>query len=472
MKRFNFPQIRVAGIIIAVLAPVLLLSFAWSAMADQAASSFTIVKVESALPSSAPAPTAEPPAPLMVAPPSSAPSMLGASSAAASCNSVIVYDIGAKGTGTWDDYGCVDHTVFPTGSLTYGEAVDAVGGTSGWDLSLAVPLVMSDGHGNSLNVFAGLLFSSTNPNSCVAGSENKQLTMYRHAIVPNAPLDSYTIIADSDNMTGFLHMIVACGSPNTGWCATPAAARPDIVCANYTISDTTEGGPDDITLYDARYWVDEYAYDGPERVYRIVVTQTVAFTFTLHYSGNPDLLYNNYMSYFLLDSACDQHHVWDNPAPPEHLVIGESTVTGTVTQTHGVYVMPPGTYYLVVDGMHLPYQGDSFLLDVECTRPNVLYLPVVLRNYSSVPVVMVDPSSGPSGTTFRLIGTGFTPNENVSHWVTDPGGNPHDLGILQASSGGVFALNLKVTGPAGTYTYSARGAQSQQTASVNFVITP
>jgi hypothetical protein len=480
MKRSNFPQIRVIGIVIATLVPVLLLSFAWSAMADQSTPSRALIAVEfePAAPPSAPVPTAQPPAPAVAAAQSSAPApsivpASGASIAAVPCNSVVVYDTRGPGSGAWNDYNCVDHSVFLTNSLTFREVVDTVVVTPGLDLSLAVPLVMSDGFGVSMNVFAGL-FSGAPPNTCVAGSENKQLTMYRHAIIPNAPVGVYTTVVDSDNMDGFLHVIVACGSPNSGWCATPAAARANIVCSNYTISDTTEGGPDNITLYDARYWLDEYAYDGPERVYRIVLTQTVVFTFTLHYSGSQTLLYNNYMSYFLLDNTCNQHQVWDNPAPPEHLLIGEGTFTETVTQTHGVHTMGPGTYYLVVDGMHLPYQGDSFLLDVQCTRPKTVYLPLVLRNYPPIPTVTANPALGPSGTEFSFTGTGFTPNETVSHWFTEPNGTPHNQPNFTAGSQGGFLVKLTLTGPwpPGTYTYYARGAQSQHTASVNFQITP
>jgi hypothetical protein len=89
---------------------------------------------------------------------------------------------------------------------------------------------------------------------------------------------------------------------------------------------------------------------------------------------------------------------------PEHLLIGEETYT----MTQSSHLMTPGTYYLVVDGVHLPPQGSATdLNDITAS------------------------SQGQYGLLLTLI----------SGW------------------------------PTGTSTYYARGAQSQHTVSVNFQIT-
>jgi hypothetical protein len=280
-------------------------------------------------------------------------------------------------------------------------------------------------------------------------------------------MGTYTTVVDSDNMNGFGDMIVACGSPNSGWCS--GAYSADITCSDYTINGTTQGGPDNIIYYDALGWQDNYAYDGPERIYRIQVANTSYFSFTLHYSGSETLSYNNYMSYFILDDACDQRDVWANATSPNHLLIGE----GTYTWTQSAHIMTPGTYDLVVDGVHLPTQGDAFTLDVQCTQVEEIALPLVLKSYPPIPYLTVDPASGPLGTQFTFTGFNFTPGETVSQWFTNPQGSRTDLSDATANSQGQFGYLVTLSGgwPKGTYTYYARGAQSQHTASVNFQIT-
>jgi hypothetical protein len=384
----------------------------------------------------------------------------------ASCNTVVRFDTrDAMASTLWNDYNCVNHSVFSPGSLTYDEVGYTVDLGQVRDFSLAVPLVMSDGL-TSMNVFAGI-FSECDNSSCLFGSENKELVIYRHAIYVDDPVGTYTTVLDSDNMNGFGDMIVACGSPNSGWCS--AAYSADITCSDYTIDGTTQGGPDNIIFYDAVGWQDNYAYDGPERVYRIQVTDTSYFSFTLHYSGSETLNYKNYMSYFILDDTCDQRDVWANPESPNSLLIGEETYT----MTQSAHLMTPGTYYLVVDGVHLPTQGDAFKLDVQCAEVEKVLLPLALRNYPPIPALSVNPSSGPVGTQFTFTGINFTPGEIISQWFIDPLGGRTDLSDTTANSQGQFGTLLTLTGPwpTGTYTFYARGAQSQHTAGVNFQTT-
>jgi hypothetical protein len=391
MKHLILSRIRRVWAVVAVLVLTTLLYFAWSLVVNGAAA------LQSAAPPAAAGVEAEPILPPLTAvaqascadsvpasarlrsPASALLSQPCASTngcpplTAKKCNTVFGFDTSVpQATQMWDNYNCMDTSVFTANTLTYKEVGYTVKLTEELDLSLAVPLVVTQGQ-EAMNVFAAILTDCDN-NACVAGSENRELVIYRHAIYPSAPARVYTTVVDSDNMNGYGEMIIACGNPNPGWCEDVVSA--DITCSNYTINGTTNGGPDDIIYYDARYWVDNLAYDGPERVYRIALTQPRIFTFTLHYSGSATLPYYNYMSYFILDDACDQRDVWDNPGPPHRLRVGE----GTSTTTYSTLFMSPGTYYLVVDGVHMPTQGDAFQLDVECLVPYMVYLPLVLKN--------------------------------------------------------------------------------------------
>jgi hypothetical protein len=482
----HFSRSQKIGSIAAVVGLAALLYLAWSAAISRAdvpqidtPMSFSLAEAESPVQQDASPTLADrPPAPLMAA--AGAPSEPSSSItpdacaadgtcpplAAAACNTVVHFDTRIpQASNLWNDYNCLDHSVFPAGSLTYDEVGYDVTLGQVWDLSLAVPLVMSDGL-NSMNVFAGILTDCDN-NACIAGGEHKDLVIHRHAIYTDAPAGVYTTVVDSDNMNGTGDMIIACGNPNPGWCA--AAYSNDITCNDYTINGTTQGGPDNIIFYDAVGWTDNYAYDGPERVYRIQVADTSFFSFTLHYSGSQTLPYNNYMSYFILDNTCDQRNVWDNPRYPEPLFVGETTTQ----TTSSVHIMRPGTYYLVVDGMHLPTQGDAFQLDVQCAEVSEVYLPLTFRDYPPIPTVTVDPQSGPGGTEFHLTGTGFTPNETVSHWLIYPNSFRQDFSDFQADSHGSFANSISTPSGSqtGIYTYRALGDQSQHEASVQFEIT-
>ena len=247
-----------------------LLYLAWSAAISKAdvlqadtALSLSLIKTESPAqqnPSSTPAD--QPPAPLMAA--ASAPAEPSGSTtpdacangvcpplSTAACNTVVHFDTRIpQASNLWNDYNCLDHSIFSAGSLIYNEVGYDVSLGQVWDLSLAVPLVMSTGL-DTMDVFAGILTDCDN-DDCVAGGEHKDLMINRHAIYIDAPVGVYTTVVDSYNMNGTGDMIIACGNPNPGWCA--AAYSADITCSDYTINGTTQGGPDNITFYEAVGW--------------------------------------------------------------------------------------------------------------------------------------------------------------------------------------------------------------------------
>jgi hypothetical protein len=121
--------------------------------------------------------------------------------------------------------------------------------------------------------------------------------------------------------------------------------------------------------------------------------------------------------------------------------------------------------------------NELIVLDLPCAAPaDQVFLPTILKNYTpspNLPYLTVDPMSGPVGTWFAFAGANFTPGEAVSQWFTNPQGGRTDLSDNRANTQGQFAIRLRLIGswPQGTYTFYARGAQSQHTASVDFQIT-
>ncbi len=117
-----------------------------------------------------------------------------------------------------------------------------------------------------------------------------------------------------------------------------------------------------------------------------------------------------------------------------------------------------------------------------------LYLPLILRSFGgapsptptptptpppSGPTIRVEPTSGPLGTRFNIYGSGFVPGESVQQWVIIPGGDRFDDPTPETvDSQGNYTSWVQIdSGPTGTYTLYARGNQSQQTVSAQFVIT-
>jgi uncharacterized repeat protein (TIGR01451 family) len=250
----------------------------------------------------------------------------------------------------WDTYDCLDATIFP-GGVTYSETLYTISiVTPSLDLSLAIPKAMTTA-GDVMDNFGAILDRCDNDH-CLAATHVKDLTIHQHAIVPNAPTKVYTLAIDSPNMKGFGDAIIACGSHNTGWCDDPGVVSETLACGNYSISGDTEEGLDNITHYDI-----SLAFDGPEVTYKLVLTESRYFSTTLYYPGNLVMDYYNYMAFFLLGSTCDQRSSLRWGAQGESPMGVPNTDAGW---------LPPGTYYLVVDGSHMPARGDAFDLDIGC----------------------------------------------------------------------------------------------------------
>jgi hypothetical protein len=232
------------------------------------------------------------------------------------------------------------------------------------DFGLAIPLATE-----KMNNF-GAVLNSCESDDCPTSTHVKDLRIYQHAIVPDAPKKEYILSIDSPNMVGRGDAIVSCGSHNIGWCDDAGVVSATLPCgdSSYTLLDNTDNGLDNIIYYNTNF-----AYDGPELTYKVVLTKTQYVTATLYYSGNLAMDYFNYMSFFLLDDTCDQR---------SRVLYSGLTGESGVTKGSDSKKLPAGTYYLVVDGIHMPQAGDAFRLDLVCTPPDeyLIYLPIVLRN--------------------------------------------------------------------------------------------
>jgi hypothetical protein len=263
----------------------------------------------------------------------------------------------------WTDYKCLDTSIFP--SVPYSETLYTLSIVSdSLDFGLAIPLATE-----KMNNF-GAVLNSCESDDCPTATHVKDLRIHQHAIVPDAPKKEYILSIDSPNMVGRGDAIVSCGSHDTGWCDDQGVVSATLPCgdSSYTLLDNTDNGLDNIIYYNTNF-----AYDGPELTYKVVLTKTQYVTATLHYTGNRALVYFNYMSFFLLDNTCDQRSKVLYSG-----LTGETMEHPTATASARLLA---GTYYLVVDGIHMPRGGDAFRLDLVCTAPDLVYLPIVLRNH-------------------------------------------------------------------------------------------
>lgn len=86
----------------------------------------------------------------------------------------------------------------------------------------------------------------------------------------------------------------------------------------------------------------------------------------------------------------------------------------------------------------------------------------------------VTPPSGPAGSTFRFTVGGMAPNETVYYWATAPDGKPVPNGVTaQAFPNGQATWDYTISdlAQAGTWIMTARGAQSDRTVQISFIVT-
>jgi hypothetical protein len=283
-----------------------------------------------------------------------------------SCNSVVNWK--NDDTNQWDTYGCLDTTIFPT--VRYSETFYSITIVSdSIDLALAIPFARVP-PGQIMDHF-GAILNTCDSNDCRSATHVKARTIYQHAIVSNAQKQSYILAIDSPNMNAEGDAIISCGSHDTGWCKDPGVISTTFQCGNFSFHDNANNGLDNITYYGTNY-----AFDGKEMTYKLVLTESRYVSVTLHYSGNPAQDYNNYMELFVLREACNQQEPFGYTGLAGETGATSSTVSGW---------FPAGTYYLVADGTHMPYGGDPFQVDMGCSdleaSKKFVYLPIVLKNH-------------------------------------------------------------------------------------------
>ncbi len=271
------------------------------------------------------------------------------------CNSVAAI---TPSTDQWDSYSCLDTSLIA--SLPYSEALlhHTVGAAS-QDIALAVP----EGSLTSLGNWFAPILNSCNSDNCASGGHTTDWATWEHALVSDAPLQEYQLVVESPSVNTFTaDALLSCGTHNTGWCE--AQVRQTIAPGTYTvISDTTATGTCGVIQYDG--W--DYAFDGNEVVYKLVLSRPAFVSVTLEYAGNESIEYNNYMAAHILTGDCNQHEEWMST-----YLLGESGYVWAWVWD----MLPEGTYYIVVDGMYMPCGGDAFRLIVTA-QDRYRWLPVL-----------------------------------------------------------------------------------------------
>jgi hypothetical protein len=85
----------------------------------------------------------------------------------------------------------------------------------------------------------------------------------------------------------------------------------------------------------------------------------------------------------------------------------------------------------------------------------------------------VDRTSGPQGSVFTFLGSGYAAGESVAFWIRYPDNSVSDVGRSEADSAGTVAFALKMNGaPAGGYALTGRGINSGANGIAEFEVTP
>lgn len=94
---------------------------------------------------------------------------------------------------------------------------------------------------------------------------------------------------------------------------------------------------------------------------------------------------------------------------------------------------------------------------------------------SPAPAALVEvcpPARSPDNLLFSASGIGYTPDEDIDHWLNEPDGTRWDLESAQTDGDGAYYDRFRLNGPwpAGTYTYTAEGRLSGRQATTTFEV--
>lgn len=149
-------------------------------------------------------------------------------------------------------------------------------------------------------------------------------------------------------------------------------------------------------------------------------------------------------------------------------------VTGLPLDTTG---LPAGFYSMVFQSVNTGYQAIIYfkILATTAAPPTAPIAPPAASPLPPSQNAVASPTSGPRGTRFSFVGSGFTPGENIGVYITAP-----DLSVVGApfqvvadGQGQSEAVTLTTTSnfPVGTYAITFEGTQSKNKAIAYFAVT-
>ena len=159
----------------------------------------------------------------------------------------------------------------------------------------------------------------------------------------------------------------------------------------------------------------------------------------------------------------------------QSLSIGPSGgVNGFPLDTTG---LPTGFYSLVFQSVNSGYQAIVYF-KILASAP-AAPAPTAPPSASPLPPAqnaVASPTSGPRGTRFSFVGSGFTPGENIGVYITAPDlsvfGAPFQVVADGQGNSEVVTFTSNSSVPTGTYAITFEGTQSKKKAIAYFAVMP
>ncbi len=266
----------------------------------------------------------------------------------------------------------VEYSILPNYTLLGPDKIYKINKTTPGDLQIVLEITTPN-----LDLDLFLLSGDCNDYDVVDGSYTSNATSNLETITyNNAPIGTYYIVVDGEfpSSQGNYRLEVSCGYLD-------CSNTQNLDCG-HTFNYNNAYGSDDISLYSCNN-ISCAENNGPE----------VVHTFTTTATGQVDIYLSNLsanLELYLLN-ACDRESCMEN-----------STNPGTNNEHISAY-LPPGTYYVVVDG----YNGatSNYNLLVDCVSSCNL----------NVTVTTTNSSCGQNSGSINVSSTGGTPGYVVTY---------------------------------------------------------
>ncbi len=198
--------------------------------------------------------------------------------------------------------------------------------------------------------------------NCLAQSSADNTSSSQERITKTLTPGTYYIVVDGQYATskGSFSLSLNCGSSGGGGGETGGSicSKASAISCGSTVSGSTTNETNYLSTYNC---LQGYTLVGPEKVYKLSITQRTPVTINLTIaSSGLDL------DLFLLDDVCSSGTGTQVYSISSGDCVAESSSPNTSSRTETISkTLDPGTYYIVIDGQY-SYSKGSFQLAVSC----------------------------------------------------------------------------------------------------------